>query len=332
MSQPISKNALIAEAGGLTTSIPKMDKKEKPRTRSAEYAEAKEHTLNKRAIVEGAIGPFKSYCAGYGNPGSSGLGYVSVVTLHTGKISREENKNLRIEGQDEQGLGGTVAFDRAEASGGYIGQINLIVATSFSGLNGVVWGYDIAKADVSAQVKEKTISQKVGIDVYPIEPILDAGRRLLGRDPNDQRFPILPGAHVTAAHKEKVAIGPKTVWTGIGLAIAKNRENCSNLFMEVCGEYDEATADDTPEERLENVRESIARSVLKVAENQHVEYEKVFIGVKSQKLDEGEVGYAMATALYILLAKEAVPASSPAKLLDMTISQWEEDVKEKFHP
>ena len=101
--------------------------------------------------------------------------------------------------------------------------------------------------------------------------------------------------------------------------------------MEVCGEYDEATAHDTPEERLEKVRESIARSVLKVAENQHVEYEKVFIGVKSQKLDEGEVGYAMATALYILLAKDVVPASSPAKLLDMTISEWEEDVKEKFH-
>jgi histidine decarboxylase len=29
--------------------------------------------------IDGAIGPFDDYCSGYGNPGSSGVGYVSVL-------------------------------------------------------------------------------------------------------------------------------------------------------------------------------------------------------------------------------------------------------------
>jgi histidine decarboxylase len=29
--------------------------------------------------IDGSIGPFDDYCSGYGNPGSSGVGYVSVL-------------------------------------------------------------------------------------------------------------------------------------------------------------------------------------------------------------------------------------------------------------
>ncbi|WP_041354972.1 histidine decarboxylase, pyruvoyl type [Nitrosococcus halophilus] len=81
-------------------------------------------------IVKGAVGPFPSHSDGYGNPGASGLGYISVVTLQTGQTLKE----LALPGQQGAGLDGTVAFDRAEATGTYIGQINLIVASSFSGL------------------------------------------------------------------------------------------------------------------------------------------------------------------------------------------------------
>ena len=34
--------------------------------------------LTLEEIVNGAVGPFDSYCDGYGNPGASGLGYISV--------------------------------------------------------------------------------------------------------------------------------------------------------------------------------------------------------------------------------------------------------------
>ena len=94
-------------------------------------------------IVRSAVGPFETYCDGYGNPGANGTGYVSVITLHVSKVP----KTMMLAGQKGEGLDGTVAFDKAESSEAYIGQINLIVASSFSGLNGVIWGYDIAKAD-----------------------------------------------------------------------------------------------------------------------------------------------------------------------------------------
>ena len=38
-------------------------------------------------VVGGAIGPFDDYCDGYGNPGSSGPGYISVVKLSTGMVA-----------------------------------------------------------------------------------------------------------------------------------------------------------------------------------------------------------------------------------------------------
>lgn len=75
-------------------------------------------------IIRSAVGPFENYCDGYGNPGANGTGYVSVITLHVGKVP----KALKVTGQNGEGLDGTVAFDRAEASEAYIGQIILIVA------------------------------------------------------------------------------------------------------------------------------------------------------------------------------------------------------------
>lgn len=100
--------------------------------------------------------------------------------------------------------------------------------------------------------------------------------------------------------------------------------------MELCGEYDPITSRDTKEQRLQQVRENIAKSVISVGKNQNVTYKKVYVGVKKQDLLEGEVGYAMATAPYVLLAKDAVPPGGAAKLLAMTISQWEESIKDRF--
>ena len=37
--------------------------------------------MTRADVVNGAVGPFDDYCDGYGNPGSSGTGYVSVLKL-----------------------------------------------------------------------------------------------------------------------------------------------------------------------------------------------------------------------------------------------------------
>jgi len=86
--------------------------------------------LTLEEVVNGAVGPFDSYCDGYGNAGTSGLGYLSVLKLETGKVRMDMDKVLE----------GIVSYDRAESSGTYVGQINMIAASSFNGINGAPYG------------------------------------------------------------------------------------------------------------------------------------------------------------------------------------------------
>ena len=83
-------------------------------------------------VVNGAVGPFDPYCMGYLNPGASGYGYISTLKLSTGVVS--------MAGLD-QGTEGIVSYDRCEKNDAYIGQINMLTASSFCGVKGAVWGY-----------------------------------------------------------------------------------------------------------------------------------------------------------------------------------------------
>jgi histidine decarboxylase len=106
--------------------------------------------LKREDLIKGAIGPFDDYADGYGNPGTSGLGYISVLKLETGKVKADMDKVLE----------GIVSYDRAETNGSYIGQINMIAASSFNGLNGLVWGYDIAKHESIANGTLKPLFER----------------------------------------------------------------------------------------------------------------------------------------------------------------------------
>lgn len=133
-----------------------------------------------------------------------------------------------------------VSYDRAEARGTYIGQINMITASSFNGINGAVWGYHIAKADSIANNTLKPLFMKKRSDgeeipVYPAWPLLDTGKRLFGTN-SQRRFPLLPGAHIRCAVKSKTLKGPTFVWCAIALAIAEDRSTAANLFIEDAGE------------------------------------------------------------------------------------------------
>ncbi|MBU1166930.1 histidine decarboxylase, pyruvoyl type [Patescibacteria group bacterium] len=51
-------------------------------------------SLTPKEIVNAAVGPYDKYCDGYGNPGSSGVGYISVLTLDTGKVKLDMDNLL----------------------------------------------------------------------------------------------------------------------------------------------------------------------------------------------------------------------------------------------
>ncbi|MEJ2718531.1 MAG: histidine decarboxylase, pyruvoyl type [Deltaproteobacteria bacterium] len=277
--------------------------------------------LTLEEVVNGALGPFDSYCDGYGNPGASGLGYVSVLKLETGSVPMDADNVLES----------IVSYDRAESTGTYVGQINMIAASSFSGLNGAVWGYHLAKADSIADgslepLSLHTRSDGVSIPVYPVEPLLDACRRLFGTR-EQRRFPLLPGAHVACAVKSTTARGPVSIWCAIALAIAEDRQVNADLFIEDCGVSSTQADGASRSGELDRLVENIALSIIRCGDNSNVKYKEIFVGYKTDWIPEGNVGCALACAPYIVLARNAVPAAAPAeRLLLLSLSEWERAV------
>jgi histidine decarboxylase len=273
--------------------------------------------LSPTEIVNGAVGPFEDYCDGYGNPGASGLGYISVLKLATGTVRKSMDSVLE----------GIVSYDRAEKNDAYVGQINMIAASSFNGLNGAVWGYDVARYDGLSDGTIKPLTSRtrhdgIEVPVYDVAPLLEAGQDLFGTS-FDRHYPLLPGAHVVCATKEITVAGPTSIWSAIALAIADDREHDSSLFIEDVGQD---VAGETHEERvhtLERRMENIVDSVLLCGADQDVKYKEIFVGFKTEWVPEGFVGCALTCAPYAVLAKNAVPEPA-SDLLGMSLSAWNE--------
>lgn len=268
-------------------------------------------------VVNGAVGPFDEYADGYGNVGSSGLGYISVLKLETGVVEADMDEVLE----------GIVSYDRAETNGAYVGQINMVAASSFNGLNGAVWGYHLAKDEKIADGSIKPLfmrkrSDGKEIPVYSVDPLLDAGKRLFGTS-SERRYPLLPGSHVNCAVKSKTTVGPKTVWSAIALAIAEDRTKDSNLFIEDANDDLPTTDEETSVAYLGGLMEKIATSIVRCGDDSNVKYKEIFLGFRHQWVPEGHVGCALTCAPYIVMAKKAIPKSGPASMLNMTISDWE---------
>jgi histidine decarboxylase len=271
-------------------------------------------------VVNGAVGPVKPYCMGYLNPGASGYGYISTVKLSTGVV-----KTASL----DPGTEGIVSYDRCEKNDAYIGQINMLTASSFCGVNGAVWGYHLAVADEIAGGTLNPIyyeSEPKGrrIPVYPVAPLLNCAERLFGTEAQ-RRFPPMPGAHVICANKSATEPGPTWMWAAIALAIADDRETAANLFIEDCGNYGDGN---TPEKEvvqfLDKTRHYVTKSMVMCAVDQGVLYSEIFCGYKYRFAPADHVGCALTCAPYVLLAQNAIPANKPASsIIDMTISQWE---------
>ena len=281
-----------------------------------EQIEGEPALSDRAAVVNGAVGPFAKYCDGYGNKGASGLGYISAMTLDIGMVDQDMDAVLN----------GIVSYDRAEAQGAYIGQINMIAASSFCGLNGVLWGYDLARADEIASGKTKALFDVVRHDnkkipVYSADPLLDAAARLFGTK-DKRRFPLLPGSHVICATKEYTAPGPKYIWSAIAISIAENRSIDSCLFIEDAGEAAVENTDDLSafgDKLLHN----IAKCAVRCGEDNNALYKEIWISYRIKWIPEGKVGCALVAAPYLVLAQNAVPEGKPEELLKMTITDWE---------
>ncbi|MBC2855875.1 MAG: histidine decarboxylase, pyruvoyl type [Cetobacterium sp.] len=279
-----------------------------------------------------AISFYDDYCDGYGSPGSIGNGYVNILKVSAGTVKKT----------DDILIDGIVAYDRAEVNDAYIGQINMLTASSFCGLVGQVWGHDLAKHDSIAEDKIQPLFEVKQYDgsilnVYDGKPLLDAGVELFGTESN-RRFPPIPGSHMTCANKGVTSYRPADgtplkdgqsygVWCFIAISIAKDRTKDASLFIEDAGLW---TKNDNPKDLvkfLEDHRKAVVWSVAECGKDSHVIYERTYVSFAYVMMKPGEIGTSLTCGPYVTLARNAIPEAGFDSLNKLTLSEWLTDRK-----
>lgn len=292
----------------------------------------KERRVRAPRIDKTAISPYENYCDGYGAPGAQGNGYVSVLKVSVGTVEKT----------DDFLLDGIVSYDRAEINDAYVGQINMLTASSFCGIAGQVWGHDLAAHN---DIIDKKIKPVLEIDqydgsklhVYDAKPLLEAGIELFGTE-KERRFTLLPGAHTICANKGVTAYRPKEdrplkegeaygVWCFIALSLSADRDNCADLFIEDAGLWIKNDSAEDLKAFLEEHRKSVAWSVVSCGQDSHVLFERTYVGFAYTIMKPGEIGTSLTCAPYVSLARNAVPSTGFNSLNKLSLKEWLKDRK-----
>ena len=290
----------------------------------------KERRVRAPRIDKTAISPYENYCDGYGAPGAQGNGYVSVLKVSVGTVEKT----------DDFLLDGIVSYDRAEIKDAYVGQINMLTASSFCGIAGQVWGHDLAAHN---DIIDKKIKPVLEIDqydgsklhVYDAKPLLEAGIELFGTE-KERRFTLLPGAHTICANKGVTAYRPKEdrplkegeaygVWCFIALSLSADRDNCADLFIEDAGLWTKNDSAEDLKAFLEEHRKSVAWSVVSCGQDSHVLFERTYVGFAYTIMKPGEIGTSLTCAPYVSLARNAVPSTGFNSLNKISLKEWLKD-------
>ncbi|WP_320008645.1 histidine decarboxylase, pyruvoyl type [Maridesulfovibrio sp.] len=279
-----------------------------------------------------AVSPFETYCDGYGMPGAQGLGYVSVLKVSTGTV--EKSDDLLIDG--------IIAYDRAEANDAYIGQINMLTASSFNGVMGSIWGYDLAKAEIVRTGKQKpmfTLTQYDGtpLPVYDAAPLIEAGQALFGTE-KERHFPPAPGSHVICAQKEATAYRPQKgkpkvdkgqaygVWCFLCISLAKDRNTGASLFIEDAGVWTKNDNEQEIQSFLSKHQRNVANSIIACGKDQSVIYDRTYMSYAYVIMSPGQVGTALTVSPYVTLARKALPAGGFSALEKISLNEWEKEM------
>lgn len=299
---------------------------EERRNRALALSQHKHEHMRAPHIDKTAISPYDDYCDGYGMPGAYGNGYVSILKVSAGTVEKTDDGLIdRI-----------VTYDKAEAADAYIGQINMLTASSFCGMAGQVWGYDLARHDDITSGKSQplfTVKQFDGSDlkVFDAQPLLDAGKELFGTEEN-RRYHLIPGAHTICANKGITAYRPKSgeledgqaygVWSFIAISLSADRDFSADLFIEDAGVWTENDNEEDMVAFLEDHRKEIVWSVVECGRDSHVLFDRTYVGFAYRMMKPGEIGNAITVGPYVTLARNAVPADGFTSLNDINLTDW----------
>jgi histidine decarboxylase len=255
--------------------------------------------------ISKAVSPYKNFCLGYGNSETSANSYLVGLTFGVGKsritLNHEGSKNL-----DEINV-----FDIAEASGAYMGQINMVTVSSFCGPMGAIVGYDIFRQNKLFKAHRffpegKILFRKNKIPVFSASPLVEATKKIFGTV-DDRKFPIIPGSIVPCATKDIVKEGPVHIYSGFGVGIAKDHKKDAHLFMEDKGEIPlHVQGEEIEFEYKHKILENIAKSIVEIGKNQRVFYKEILVEMVDVIVQPGEIGCALVAAPYFTLAKNAI--------------------------
>ena len=277
-------------------------------------------------IVRNCRNGTASSCGGYLEPTATGQpgAYVSTILLSTGSVNLEQFPGFPFEEDLDQGMAEIVSYDRAERNDAYIGEINMLQASSFSGVNGAIWGYDLA---IDSRIgKTYPVGRIEGIPIYSLIPLRDATRQLFGVA-DDRHFPPQKGAMVVCAEKYRTSMpsdGRLWIWCALGFAIAEDRDRHACLFMEDTGAMKLGEDDEqTVREKLDDRLNRIAYAAYLCGENQGADYKKIYIGWKASYIPKNHVGCALTCAPYVTLPSGAFRNISPETgILELSTEDW----------
>lgn len=215
-----------------------------------------------------------------------------------------------------------VAFDKAEAMTAYAGQVNMIAVSSFLGPEGLLWGYDVAKAELPVPdvLSATDLAEFSGVDIRSGEDLRRAAQELFG-SVTQQRFPFLPGAHVACVGRHRCYAGPTAIYSAVAIGVPEDRATAACLLMEDVGRLNWVQDETTHRSSRRRLLLDIARSVVEVGKNQHIRYREIIADVTVSTVAAGEVGCALVAAPYFKLAGRAHDATRVGESLDDWLSR-----------
>lgn len=271
----------------------------------------------KKEIVKASLSPYENYSVGYPMSGN----YLTALVIDIGSSKKRFNHD------GSEWLDGIIAYDKAEASDTYIGQINMITVSSFCGPHGLIWGYDVAKEDsqdISSLISRDKLKEFDGITIRNGKNLRTAANSLFGTL-NEKHFPLLPGSHVPCAGKYYTKAGPALLYGAIAIGIPENREESACVLMEDPGEII-LRGDETKESIEEQIILNNIRSVVEIGKIQNIKYKEIFIDFYSKNIEKDEVGCVLVAMPYFHLAKKAYCE----ELSDCSLDEWKSKVLSQF--
>jgi histidine decarboxylase len=269
-------------------------------------------------ILQNAVSPFELYCSSCGmQPMDS---YVTTPLI-TSSVTPIECSHSGSDLLDK-----IIAFDKAEGEFANITQTNMVTVSSFNGLNGVILGYDLLRQPLQ---RHGLIDERQYPRVYDAQPLFAVTQALYGTV-REKHFPIAPGQHLLCAYKTFYHTGPSVIYGALALAIAEDRTQNADLYMEDHGTLAVGHNNQVGPDQQSAVIENLILSVERVSQNLGVRYEKIFIGSHYRSVKVGEVGCVITAAPYVHIARRAIPHNDPALLQRMTLNEWNEYAESHF--